>query len=150
MEKRGTIGTIRHHIKGQSSLEFLMIMGVAMMMILPLIVVFFQQSENLNTEITGSQADKVASEIRDAADEVFYLGTMSKKTISVYMPDNVVLAELSENRIVLTIDSSGGDYEVVKWAAANFSSSSSLKNHPGIHVISLEAESSGEVKLSDN
>jgi len=134
MEKRGSI---RHHVKGQSSLEFLLIMGVAMMMILPLIVVFFQQSDNLNTEITNSQADKVASEIRDAADEVFYLGTLSKKTISVYMPENVVSAELSQNSIILTIDSSGGDYEIVKWTAANLSGT--LNNHPGIHVISAEA-----------
>ncbi len=150
MEKRGNIRhQVRLYSKGQSSLEFLMIMGVAMLMILPLVVVFFQQSENLNTEITDSQADKVASEIRDAADEVFYLGAPSKKTVSIYMPENVVSAGLSDNRIILTIDSSWGDYEIVKWCAANFSSSSALSNHPGIHVISVEAEDD-LVRLEDN
>ena len=146
MKKRGSI---RHQVKGQSSLEFLMIMGVAMMMILPLIVVFFQQSENLNTEITDSQADKIASEIRDAADEVFYLGAPSKKTISVYMPENVVSAQLSENKIILTIDSADGDYEIVKWTAANLSGT--LYDHSGIHVISVEADTdSDDVILVDN
>lgn len=150
MVKRGSLGVCRGNSKAQSSLEFLMIMGVAMMMILPLVAVFFQQSENLNTEITESQADKVASEIRDAADEVFYLGAPSKKTISVYMPDNVVLASIADNRIILTIDAASGDYELVKWCAANFTATSTLDDHPGIHVISVEAYPGGEVMLSDN
>ena len=57
-----------------------MVVGFAFLMTIPLIIIFYQQSETLDTEITASQIDKVASEIRDAADEVYYLGAPSKKT----------------------------------------------------------------------
>ena len=53
-------------------------------MTVPLIVLFYQQSQNINQEVTSSQLDKAASEIRDSADEVYYLGSPSKKTITVY------------------------------------------------------------------
>lgn len=123
--------------KAQVSLEFLMVMGFAFLMIIPLTIIFYQQSATIDQEITAGQVDKVASEIRDAADEVFYLGAPSKKTVTVYLSEGVQSISISGSRIVFTVSSPGGDYEVVKWSAGNVSGS--IQAHKGIHVVTVEA-----------
>ena len=125
--------------KGQVSIEFLIIVGIAMLMIIPLTLVYFKQSETLNTDIAGTQADKIASEIRDAADEVYYLGPPSKKTITVYMPQEVTAISFYESSIIFNLSTASGHTELVKWSAANFSASSSLEATHGIRHITVEA-----------
>jgi len=123
--------------KAQVSIEFLLVVGFAFLMTVPLIIIFYQQSQNINTEVSASQVDKVASEIRDAADEVYYLGSPSKKTITLYVPEGVKDIQLHNNSIVFVVDSPGTDYEVVKWTVANLTGS--LKNYYGIHHVSAES-----------
>jgi hypothetical protein len=131
---------------GQVSIEFLMIVGFALLMTLPLFYLFFKQTEQINTEISAGQVDKVASELRDAADEVYYLGVPSKKTLTIYLPEQVQNITFSNSNIsgsmVFTVDSVGGDYEVVKWTVGNISSSSSISPTSGIHHIYVEAQAS--------
>ena len=130
MKKRG-------NTQAQISIEFLIVVGIAFLMTIPLILIFYQQSANLNTEITSSQVDKVASEIRDAADEVYYLGSPSKKTVSIYMPEGVQSVSVVNDKIIFFVDSAEGDYEVVKWTVANLTGS--IESHRGIHHVSVEA-----------
>ncbi|MBW2990350.1 hypothetical protein KY348_01455 [Candidatus Woesearchaeota archaeon] len=130
MKKRG-------NIKSQISIEFLIVVGIAFLMTIPLILIFYQQSSTLNTDITSSQVEKVASEIRDAADEVYYLGPPSKKTISIYMPEDVQSVSINNNKIIFLVDSPIGDYQVVKWTVANLSGT--MASHTGIHHVTVEA-----------
>ena len=123
--------------RAQVSMEFLMIIGVALLMTFPLIIIFYQQSEHINTEVSASQLDKVASEIRDAADEVYYLGSPSKKTLTVYMPEKVKSIAISANRMVFTVEAPVNDYELVKWTVPNITGS--LQSYPGIHHVSVQA-----------
>jgi uncharacterized protein (UPF0333 family) len=143
MKKRGCI---LEHVKAQVSLEFMMIVGVALLMTLPLILIFYRQSENINSEIGASQLDKVASEIRDAADEVYYLGSPSKKTVTVYMPEGVNNISITNNTIVFTVEALGSDYELVKWSVTTLTGS--LQIYPGIHHISVQAYDT-YVQISD-
>jgi len=129
MKKRGS--------QGQVSMEFLMIVGMALLMTFPLIIIFFQQQENLRTEIGASQLDKVASEIRDAADEVYYLGAPSKKTVTVYMPEGVKDINISASRIKFLVESPGTDYELVKWSVTNLTGT--IQIYSGVHCIYAQA-----------
>ena len=128
MKKRG---------KAQVSLEFLIVVAFALMITIPLVIIFYQQSESINTEVSASQIDKVASEMRDAADEVYYLGAPSKKTITIYMPEGVNNVTLRNNTIIFSVDAPINDYELVKWTAANLTGS--IKSYSGIHHVSAEA-----------
>lgn len=123
--------------KSQVAMEFLIVMTFAFLMTIPLIILFYKQSEDLNRDITASQIDKIASEIRDTADEVYYLGSPSKKTISVFMPESVESITIGGKKIVFTIDAPGADYELVKWSVANLTGS--IQTYSGIHQISVEA-----------
>jgi len=123
--------------RGQVSIEYLLITAFAFFFILPIIIVFYTQSHNLNEEITDSQIDKIASEIVDAANEVFYLGEPSKKTLVVYMPQRVKSITLIENRIEFNVSSRAGVYQIVKWSVTNITGT--LPTFSGIHRIEIEA-----------
>jgi len=123
-------------------MEFLIVVGFAFLMTIPLIALFYRQSENINSEVTSSQMDKVASEIRDAADEVYYLGSPSKKTITVFIPENLKCINMTGSSIIFRVASPGGDYDLVKWTAANLTTST-FCNLKGIHYVSTEAQESG-------
>lgn len=135
MKKRGSF-------KAQVSMEFLLVVGFAFLMTIPLIVIFYQQSQSINTEVSASQIDKVASEVRDAADEVYYLGSPSKKTISIFMPEGVNGVSFVNNTdgasINFNVNSPDGDYEVVKWVASK-NLSGNIGNFEGIHCIAAFA-----------
>ena len=135
--------------RAQVSIEFLLIVGFALLLSFPLMYIFYRQSESLNTEIAGTQVDKIASEIRDAADEVYYLGSPSKKTITVFVPEQVTAVTLLGNSIIFNVSSASGKYEVVKWSAANFSGASSISANPGIKRITLEAQTY-DILVSDS
>ena len=125
--------------KAQVSIEFLLIVGFAMLMTIPLTLIFFKQSEALSNDISATQADRVASELRDAADEVYYMGAPSKKTLTVYLPREVDAITLIDNNIIFNVTGSGTRSEIVKWSAANFSSLSGLNATPGLKRITVEA-----------
>ncbi len=135
MKKRGSY-------KAQVSMEFLLVVGFAFLMTVPLIVIFYQQSQSINTEVSASQIDKVASEVRDAADEVYYLGSPSKKSISIFMPEGVEGVSFVNNpsgaSINFNVNSPSGNYEVVKWVASN-TLSGSIGTFEGIHCIVAQA-----------
>jgi len=134
MKKRGSL-------KAQVSIEFLIIIGFAFMMTIPLVILFYQQSESINIEVTSSQVDKIASEIRDSADEVYYLGSPSKKTLTVYIPEGVNNITIRNNTIIFIVESASGDYEMVKWTAANLTGT--LQNdkgdNEGIRCVAAQA-----------
>ena len=132
MKKRGKS-------KAQVSMEFLMVIGFAFLLTIPLVIIFYQQSKTINTDVTSTQVDKVASEIRDAADEVYYLGEPSKKTVKVYMPEGIKSITINGKKLVFLVDGPGGDYEVVKWTVTNVTGTLNPEN--GIHNVAVEAQS---------
>jgi uncharacterized protein (UPF0333 family) len=133
--------------RAQFAIEFLIVVMIAMLMTLPLFLIFYDQSADVNKQVSNSQVEKVLSSIRDSANEVYYLGEPSKKTITVYFPQDIKNISLSESSIVAFMESPDGDYEIIKTSDANLTGS--LNIHNGIHQITLEAIS-GQVLITDN
>jgi hypothetical protein len=138
MKKRGK--------RGQSSLEYILIVGFAFMITLPLVVIYYQRTVSFNQEITDSQVNKIADDIIGSVNSVYYLGSPSKKTIDVYMPQGIKDITITENRLVFLIYSDAGNYEIVRWAPTNISGN--LSNYSGLHIIEVIA-SSQNVTISD-
>lgn len=123
--------------RGQVAIEYLVIMGFAFLMTLPLIVIFFEQQTSANEDISDSQANRIAEEIVASADAVYYLGYPSKKTVRLYFPQGINAITLQDQYVSIEMDSSHGDYEVVRWSAANLTGS--LKSYSGLHIIEFQA-----------
>ena len=73
-------------------MEYLMIVGVAFMIIVPMMYIFYSYTTSTRDEIALAKLDQIGSSIVNTAEEVFFLGPPSKSTIYYTMPDGVVHA----------------------------------------------------------
>ena len=75
--------------KAQASMEYLLVAGLIILIILPSIYVFYSYSHRSNEEIRQSQLNNIGRGIVDVAEKVYYLGGPSKTTLDATMPDGI-------------------------------------------------------------
>ena len=133
--------------KAQVSMEYLVIFAIAFAMTLPLILIYVTQTGNIQADVTQVQIYKTASKIGDYADQVYYMGEPSQRTLTINFPDGINAVTLSGNLIVFNVTTVDLTYEVVKETAANVTGE--IKNFEGQHIITFKAESN-HVNITDN
>jgi len=84
--------------KTQASAEYILVSAVILLIILPIISIFYSYSHESNEEIRQSQVNKIGIEIVDAAEQVYYLGESSKTSLDATMPDGVEKIEIWHNQ----------------------------------------------------
>lgn len=133
--------------KGQVSIEYILIMGVAFMLTVPLFAVFQAEQNRISDSITDAQIEKAGRVIADAANSVHYYGEPAKQTIRVYFPESIKQVTIDGKSIIFLIDSTHGDYE---WPiSADVDLTGSLGTYEGIHVIEVNATPLGKVSIND-
>jgi uncharacterized protein (UPF0333 family) len=130
MGKRGVL-------RGQVSLEFAIIMGFVTLLIIPLISVFYYQVKETNDRVIVEQSYKVAKEIVDEAESVYYMGAPSKSMIKAYIPKHVQSIEISGKSVLFRIEISNATSDVEAISRVNLSGS--INSAEGLRYIHLQA-----------
>ena len=89
--------------RGQSSLEYLIIVGFTITILTVLILIYFQFNQEETILVVTSQVDRIARELVDASEEVFFLGEPTRTTIKVYLPENVEDIIIDGHNIVFKV-----------------------------------------------
>jgi len=79
-------------------MEYLLVTGLIMLVIVPSIYIFYSYSHKSNEEIAQSQVNRFGTQIIDAAEEIYYLGGPSKTTLDLTMPKGVKGMEIWRNQ----------------------------------------------------
>jgi uncharacterized protein (UPF0333 family) len=137
MKKRG---------KGQVSMEYMAIFSIAVLMTLPLIIIFVTQQGNIKADITNAQAQRAATEIISAAEEVYFMGPPAQRTIRVTFPEGIQGIDISQTTFMMSLTTAELDYMVIKDSAANMTGNLSIT--PGQKTIVLRAEAA-QVIITD-
>lgn len=127
-------------------MEYLLVMGFAFLMAIPLLIVFYQQQTNINEDITDSQIVHIADEIMTAVNSVYYLGPPSQQTITVYFPASIDQIIITDRRFEFHVRSSHGIYEVERSTPTTVSGT--LQTYAGTHIIKIVATDTG-VTIND-
>lgn len=99
--------------KSQASLEYLMIVGAGILMIIGSLYVYNHYSLTAQEKLTENQVNQIANNLVDAAEEVYYLGHPSQKTIEFLMPLNVEkIVVLNNNELVFCVKKDGSISEM--------------------------------------
>ncbi len=122
-------------IKAQVAMEYLMVVSFVILMTIPLIAVFVNQSTNFNDEVSLSQSNKAAQRIIDTANTVYYLGPPSKRTISVYFPEGIRNLTIQNNSIEVNIRN-----EYVFSITGEPQLNGTLDAYEGLRTITIEAK----------
>ncbi len=123
-------------MKGQSAVEYMMILGMVLLMLIPLAAYTWNQSDQATK---SRQAEIAVGTIAAAADSLWAQGPGAKTTINVLFPNGYDSTKslLANRTIVLRFSSSAGDQDAVAITKANITGS--LPSSSGYRQLILEA-----------
>lgn len=74
---------------GQSSIEYLFIVVLALTLILPASFLFFDFSRSSEDSVISSQINRVGNDILSSAEQVYVIGNNSRVTLDLVLPDSL-------------------------------------------------------------
>lgn len=144
--------------KGQGSLEYILIVALTLVVIVPAAYLFYNYSRQSSEEFKDSQLTKIGRDIVDTAQSIFYSGQGSKTELDLNIPDNVISAVIIDSKeLVFNVTTNVGITEIVFFSSVNITTLSSNCNNnicnlrqlatPGMEKLKIEATSSNVVTL---
>ena len=134
-------------LKSQVSVEYMLIMGFAALMTMPLLLIYYTYTSDSSDTVATSQALQIARNIADASDSVYYLGKPSQTTLKLNFPDGIYSTNLSSKEVVLRVKTKNGITDIVQISSVNMSGN--LPTTKGIHIITIKADD-GYVQITSN
>lgn len=121
--KRGYLLKPAKFKHSQSSLEYLMVVALTFVIIVPTTYLFYNYSKESSEEIIDAQITKLGRSIIDTAEIIFYSGEGSKAALELNVPDNIGSARIIDGReLVFNITTNFGTSEVVFFSSVNITS----------------------------
>jgi hypothetical protein len=125
--------------KAQISMEYLIMFSIAFMMTLPLVIIYARQTGNIQADVTQAQMYKVASKISDYAEQVYYMGEPSQRTLIINFPKGINSITLDDKLITFNVTTTDLTYAVVQETTANVTGT--IKTFEGEHILVFKAQS---------
>lgn len=122
----------------QVSVEYMMIMGFAALMAVPLLIIYYSYTSDSSDSVAVSQALQIARKIVDTSETVYYLGKPSQTTLKLNFPEKIQSTNLSSKEVVFKIKTKSGVTDVVQVSSVNITGS--LPTSQGIHILTIKAE----------
>ncbi len=123
-------------------MEFLVIFAFAFVMIIPLVLIFSEQTGDIMDRLRSAQVRRIGSVIADKAESVYYLGEPSKATIRGVLPSGIVDISIAGRALVFTIvNSEGVSQQMVFTSLVNMTGN--MSSSSGVHNIVISATDQG-------
>ena len=123
--------------RAQISMEYLLIMGFALLITFPIVISFFANATNTAEQVGYSQARQTARKIVDAAESVYYLGKPSSTTLRVYIPERTSAVVITGRELTFRMRTTAGYSDIVVLSAVNLTGS--VQPDSGLRYIKVEA-----------
>ncbi len=88
---------------GQVSIEYLLVTGFSFMLIAPLFIVFYTQSDAIRADLTEAQAHSAALALVESAQRVYYQGPPSRETVSITIPKDIQNITIYNDSVVFRV-----------------------------------------------
>ena len=124
-------------MKGQTAVEYFIIICVAFMILLPLILYANELIVSYNDETRISLADNAVKKIGENADWVYSQGQPAKRTFEVYMPGNIDHVSLENSTVLIRVRTSAGTID--QYFNTITPLNGSLPTSEGYYEVSLTA-----------
>jgi len=98
--------------KGQAATEMLVTIGVILIFIVPILLLLLVGAQARFESLSHIQANSVVRIIADSINEVYIEGPQASKVVMVNIPSNARYLNITENEVVLTLETSNGPTDV--------------------------------------
>jgi uncharacterized protein (UPF0333 family) len=113
-------------VKGQISLEYVLVVALTFAIIVPTTYLFYNYSRDSTTDIIDAQITKIGRGIIDSSEVIFYSGAGSRTTLELNIPEGVKAAYIIDGReLVFNVTTSAGNSEIVFFSAINITTTGS-------------------------
>ena len=113
-------------MKAQIATEYLVVVGIVVLIIIPLTYVYIKYSNQSEYAITSAKVSSIANEISKIANSAYVYGQDTQLTIDLDFPSNIQSITFSNKDIIFKIKNSQGDVvDIVKQAEVSLTSLSS-------------------------
>jgi uncharacterized protein (UPF0333 family) len=123
--------------KSQLSIEYVLIMGFSLLMLMPLMTIFIYNNNSFNEDVAIRECGKALSSIITTSETVQYLGEPTQKTIRVYLPNNIINTTFNNRQASITLLLNGKAQEIIK--SSNINMTGNITIHQGIHTLRIRA-----------
>ena len=124
-------------MKAQAAVEYLIIVGVSIIILLPLVVYSNEMVINHNEETKISLAKNAVKKIGENADWVYSQGQPAKLGIQVYFPEGIDQSSISNNTVLLKMRTRGGISDVYQITTGTLNGS--IPSNSGYYTVSIIA-----------
>lgn len=134
-------------MKGQSGIEYLMLVGVLIVLVLPFAYIIYGDTQTKNNvEISKLAVSKIAK----AANLVYAQGPGARTTIKVYLPAGVLNITTLDREVRMNMTSAGGQTTLLFEPTYANLTNSHLSTFSGIKAIQIEYnETTKKVAISE-
>lgn len=106
--------------KAQFSVEYLIIIGLVLVVIIPAILLYYSYSRAHTTKISASSINDIGLKIVENAKSVYSLGEGSWVTLELSLPENIKSMQIPvKNELVIEYFTEGGVSEAVFFSDIN-------------------------------
>lgn len=96
-------------VKAQSALEFLMIVGLSLVLIIPALLLFFHFTQDATYAAITSRVDNIGNAMVETAQRVYFYGDEAREVLTIDFPQKVLSWEIQNNHeMVFTLEVPGG------------------------------------------
>ena len=124
--------------KAQVSVEFITVFGFVLLMTVPLVTIFFDQSEAVKDRIAENQLRNIAIKIADKAETMYYLGEPSRTTLKAYFPERIENVNITQRTIIFEYRRAGNALSPISYTS-RVNISGTISTEPGIHYLEIRS-----------
>jgi hypothetical protein len=137
-------------MKGQSSLELLVTVGVVLAFTIPVLFLLLSVSSVGYEDTSKAQADAASRTLADTINSVYAQGPGAQREVLLNVPPTTEGVYASGGEVVVRIKSSGGTFDAVSPTIARIASGGGeIGKKTGLFKIILRTNNDGEVELID-
>lgn len=137
-----------YSFKGQSSVEFLLVVGIALSISTPFLLAAQQSVIDLEQTSRSVSLEQSLDKLEQAVKTVSVSGEPARRTFNMDIPDNVLKAQVVQGRgVVYTVRNGGGVFNSSRLFETNISMPEGLPEDPGRSKVSVYAWN-GQVNIS--
>ena len=126
--------------KSQFSMEYVMMMGFTLLLLMPTIIIFATEQNNIKSDIAASHATQIARKLAEKSEEMFYQGAPSRTTIKISIPHGVENITFQNQDVVVGFRNQENVLnEIIESTSVNITGFIDVKNS-GVYFIQIKAE----------
>jgi uncharacterized protein (UPF0333 family) len=137
-------------MKGQSSLELLITVGVVIAFTIPVLFLLLSVSSIGYEDTAKAQADATSRTVADSMNSVYAQGPGAQREVLVNIPPSTQSLYASDGEVVVRIKTGGGAFDAASPTIAKIGAGSmTITGKGGLIKLVIRANNNGEVELID-